>query len=380
MDDVRIRAHGDATIRELAEKGAKVVVLAHQGRKGEPDFVHTKQHADVLGKILERPVKYVDDVSGERAKEAVKGLKNGEILVLDNVRFLPSETQERNPADQAKTELVRSLAPLVDLFVLDAFASAHRAHSSITGFSVVLPSVAGRVMQRELTSLGKVLGTPRKPCLFILGGAKADDSLEISRYVLGNGIADHVLTGGLVAEVFLVANGSDLGQPNMALLEKKGLTGLVPGVRELIHDFPGKVIVPSDVGVKVDGRRRELSVDELPTEYMIEDIGQKTIESYNRLIGDARSIVLSGPMGVYEDKEMSTGTRRVFEKISNSKAFSLAGGGHTISALAEFGLTGGISYVSTAGGALTDYLMGKRLPGVVALETAATSKRVGDES
>ena len=185
LDDVRIRAHGETTIRELAEKGAKVVVLAHQGRKGDPDFIPLKQHAELLGKILGRPVKYVDDIYGDRAKEAIKGLKSGEILVLDNVRAFPLETKEGSPSDHAKTELVQSLAPLADLFVLDAFASAHRAHVTINGFTAVLPSAAGRVMERELKSLGRSLEHPEKPCLFILGGAKADDSLEISRFVLG---------------------------------------------------------------------------------------------------------------------------------------------------------------------------------------------------
>jgi len=354
------------------------VVLAHQGRKGEPDFIPMKQHAELLANILNKPVKYVDDVCGERAKEAVTSLKSGEVLVLDNVRFLPFETKEMQPADHAKTELVRGLAPLADLFVLDAFASAHRAHSSVIGFTVVLPSVAGRVMQKELTSLDRVLETPRKPCLFILGGSKADDSLEISRYVLKNGIADRVLTGGVVGQVFLAAKGYDLGRQNMAFLETKGVTALIPGVRELIRDYPRRVVLPEDVAVKVHGRREEIPVNKLPTEYKIEDIGERTIESYGRLIKDAGSIVFSGPMGVYEDREMAMGTRKVFEKISNSKAFSLAGGGHTISALEEFGLSGRVSYISTAGGALTEYLMGKKLPGVVALETAATTRKKGD--
>ena len=375
LDDVRIRAHGDTTIRELVEKGAKVVVLAHQGRKGEPDFIPMDQHADLLAKILKRPVKYVDDVCGEKAKAAVKSLKSGEVLVLDNVRFLPSETEEKEPADHAKSELVRSLAPLADIFVLDAFASAHRAHSSITGFTVVVPSVAGRVMQRELASLGKVLEDPQKPCLFVLGGSKADDSLEISRYALENGIADRVLTGGLVGQIFLAAKGYDLGQPNMAFLEKKGVTTLIPGLKELIHDYPSQVVLPEDVAVKAGEGREEVPVDRLPTKYRIEDIGKRTIENYTRLIGDARSVVFSGPMGVYEDPLMALGTRTVFGKISSSKLFSLAGGGHTISALEEFGLSGGVSYISTAGGALTEYLMGKKLPGVAALEKAAASKK-----
>lgn len=376
LDDARIRAHGGATLRELAEKQARVVVLAHQGRRGEPDFIPMKQHAELLAKVLDRPVNYIDDVYGDRAKEAIRGLKSGEILVLDNVRIFPLETKEGKAVDLAKTELVQNLAPLADLFVLDAFASAHRAHASIIGFTAVLPSVAGRVMEKELASISRALEAPRKPCLFILGGAKADDSLEISRYVLGNRIADHVLTGGVVAEVFLIAKGYDLGKRNMAFLEKKGLTGLVPGIQELVHDYPEQVVTPEDVAVEAIGERKEIPVGRLPTAYLIEDIGAKTIENYRKFVIGANSIVVSGPMGVYEKQDMATGTRKIFEEISKSGAFSLAGGGHTISAFKEFGLSGGISYISTAGGALTEFLMGKRLPGVVALETATRNKTV----
>ena len=214
LDYTRIKRHGETTIKELAEKGAKVVVLAHQGRKGDPDFIPLKQHAEILGKVLGKPVKYVDDVFGEKAKNAIKSLKNGEILVLENVRTFDGETKKGTPEEHAETEFVKNLAPLADLFVNDAFAAAHRAHVSIVGFTAVLPSAAGRIMERELKSLSRVLENPEKPCVFVLGGAKADDSLEISRYVLSNNIADYVLTGGVVGHVFLAAKGVNLGKPN----------------------------------------------------------------------------------------------------------------------------------------------------------------------
>jgi phosphoglycerate kinase len=372
--DVRIRAHAETTIKELVEKGAKVVILAHQGRKGDPDFIPLKQHAEILSKVLSKPVQYVDDVFGEKAKKAIKNLKSGEILVLDNVRTFAGETKEGTPAEHAKTELVQNLAPLADLFVNDAFAAAHRAHVSIIGFTAKLPSVAGRIMERELKSLSRILEKPEKPCLFILGGAKADDSLEISKYVLDKGIADYVLTGGVVAQVFLAAKGCNIGKQNMAFLEKKELTGLIPGIKELMQKHPKQIVAPSDLAIEVKGKRKEISVDKLPTNYPIFDIGPKTIEDYGKLIAKAKSIVVSGPMGVYENKEFAVGTKKVFEEIANSKAFSLAGGGHTIAALQEFGLSGKISYVSTAGGALIEFLMGKKLPGVVALEAAAARK------
>jgi len=372
--DVRIRAHGETTLTELAEKGAKVVVLAHQGRKGDADFIHMQQHAEILGKILKCPVKYVDDVYGEKAKSAIKNLQSGEILVLDNVRFFDGETKKGTPEEHAKTALVQNLAPLADLFVNDAFAAAHRAHVSMVGFTAVLPSAAGRIMERELKSLSKALDKPEKPCLFVMGGAKADDSLEISKYVLSNNIADTVLTGGVTSQVFLAAKGYKLGENNMAFLEKKGLTGLIPGIKELMQQYPKGIAVPVDLALDVDGKRKEISLDELPADYSIFDVGTKTIESYGRLCRSAKSIVLSGPMGVYENPEFAVGTKGIFEAIADSEAFSLAGGGHTISALKQFGLSSKISYISTAGGALIEFLMGKKLPGVVALENAVKTK------
>jgi phosphoglycerate kinase len=371
LDDTRIRAHGETTIKELVEKSAKVVVLAHQGRKGDPDFIPLKQHAEILGKVLGKPVKYVDDVFGEKARRAIKELKSGEVLVLENVRNFAGETKEGTPEDHAQTEFVKAIAPLANLFVNDAFAAAHRAHVSMVGFTAVLPSFAGRIMERELKSLSRVLENPEKPCVYILGGAKADDSLEISRYVLDNGIADYVLTGGVVGHVFLVAKGFDLGKPNMKFLEEKKLMGLVPGIKGLMDKYPDKIKFPADVAIEVEKKRKEVPVEKLPAEYPIFDIGAKTVKSYAEIIRKAKSIVISGPMGVFENSKFIYGTKSIFEEVANSKAFSLAGGGHTIAALQELGLSTKISYVSTAGGALIEFLMGKKLPGVVALEKAA---------
>jgi phosphoglycerate kinase len=374
--DVRIRAHAETTLTELAEKGAKVVVLAHQGRKGDPDFIPLKQHAKILGKILKCPVEYVDDVYGKKAQNAIKNLQSGEILVLDNVRGFDGETKKATPQEHAKTPLVQKLAPLADLFVNDAFAAAHRAHVSMVGFTAVLPSAAGRIMERELKSLSRALEAPEKPCVYLIGGAKADDSLEISKYVMGNGIADYVVVGGVTSQLFLAAKGVNLGKKTMDFLVKKELTCLIPGIKALMQKYPNGIVVPVDVALDVDGKRKEITVDQLPTEYSIFDIGAKTVENYAGIISKAKSIVVSGPMGVYENKEFNYGTKKVFEAIADSKAFSLAGGGNTIAAIQEYDLTKKISYISTAGGALIEFLMGKKLPGVVALENAVKTKQI----
>lgn len=374
--DVRIKAHAETTIKELAEKGAKTVILAHQGRKGDPDYTPLKQHAEILAKILKRPVQYVDDVYGDKAKAAIKALKSGEILVLENVRSFDGETKNGTPEQHAKTELVQNLAPLADLFVNDAFAAAHRGHVSMVGFTAVLPSAAGRIMERELKSLSRALEKPEKPCVYVMGGAKADDSLEISKYVLSNGIADYVVVGGVTSQLFLAAKGVDLGKKTMDFLAKKELTQFIPGIKELLAKYPEAVVLPVDVALDVNGKRKEIPVSKLPTEFSIFDIGAKTVENFGKLISKAKSIVVSGPMGVYENKEFNYGTKKVFEAIANSKAFSLAGGGNTIAAIEEYGLTKKIGYISTAGGALIEFLMGKKLPGVVALENAVKTKKI----
>ena len=373
IDDTRIRMHAE-TIRELLEKGAKVVVLSHQGRPGQPDFIPLKQHAEILEKVLGRLVKFVDDVYGEKAKEAIKSLKSGEILVLDNVRNFPEETKSKSPEEHAKSELVKSLAPLADIFVIDGFSVAHRSHASVVGFSAVLPTVAGRVMEKELKALSKALEKPEKPCVFVLGGAKAEKCIDIIDYALGNDIADKVLTGGLVGHVFLAAKGVDIGEPNMKLLEKRGLAELIPKMKELLEKYAGRIEVPVDVAVDAEGERREISVEELPTNMPICDIGVRTVEKYAEILGNAKSIVISGPMGVYEKDLFVDGTKGVFKAAVESGAFTLAGGGDTLAALRKAGLEGKVSYASTAGGAFIEYISGKKLPAVEVLREAVKRK------
>ena len=372
LEAPRIRAHGETTIKELVQKGAKVVILAHQGRPGDPDFASLKQHAALLSKVLGRPVKYVDDLFSEKAQKAIKQLKSGEVLVLENVRAYPDELKKGTPEEQAKSEFVQKLAPLVDVFVNDAFSAAHRSQISIVGFTEVLPSVAGRIMEKELKALTKAVENPKKPCLYILGGAKADDALKISQYVLKNNIADRVLTGGVVGNLFLAAKGFDLGKINIKFLQKKELMGFIPGIKALIREYPERVEMPVDVALEVDKKRKEISMKQLPTEYQIFDIGVNTIEEYSEIIKNAKSIVFSGPVGVFENKQFQKGTKEIFKAIASSEAYSLIGGGDTVSAAEKFHLAQKMSYVSTAGGALIEFLMGEKLPGVVALEKAAT--------
>ncbi|MCC6049098.1 MAG: phosphoglycerate kinase, partial [Thermofilum sp.] len=353
----------EQTIRELVSKRAKVVVLAHQGRKGDPDFTSLREHAEVMGRILGKTVRFVDDIFGSKAKAAIEALSEGEVLLLENVRMWDGETKSASAEQHAKSELVQNLAPYVDVFVVDAFAAAHRAHASLVGFMPVAKHVvAGRVLEKELRALARVRAKPERPCVYILGGAKAEDAADISEAVLSQGIADYVLTGGLVANLFLAAKGYDLGEPNMKVLEEKGFLQLLPRFKEVLNRFSGKIILPVDLAIDVGGKRSEIGVGQLPTQYLIKDVGSRTLDEYEKVIAVAKSLVMNGPMGVFEVEEFATGTKRVFEAIARSKAFSVIGGGHTIAAAAKFGYTNKVSHVSTGGGALMEFLSKGTLP------------------
>ena len=367
LDDSRLKVHA-GTILTLSNKGAKVVVMSHQGRPGDEDFIPLKQHAEILSKIIKKDVKYVDDVFGEKAEKAIKGLKNGEILVLENVRTVPEESMEKTPEEHANTNFIKKLSSLADLYVSDAFSAAHRAHASIIGFTYTLPSCAGKVMEKEVKALTKVSATSERPCIYILGGEKVKDSFSVIEYVLGQGIADRVLTGGLVANVLLLSSGIQLGDENTKTLKDKGAMDLVQKGKELLGKFDGKIEIPTDVALNVNGKRVEVKSSELPSKYPINDVGTKTASEYVNEIKSAKSIVFNGPLGVCEYEPFKKGTHSILNGIASSKAFSVAGGGHTLAVIQDMGFIDKISYASTSGHALIQFLTGKKLPGVEALK------------
>jgi phosphoglycerate kinase len=366
-DDTRIRAHAP-TLDELAEHGGKVVVMAHQGRPDSPDFSTLQKHSVSLSQILGRPVRYVDDVHGEKALSAITALRPGEILMLDNLRLCDDELAKGTVEEHARSDMVRNLASVADLYVNDGFAVAHRAQASIVGFPQLLPSMAGRVMERELTALNRVKTAEAKPCVYVLGGAKADDAASVTEYVLSERTADTVLTGGVIGELFIHAQGTNLGDAVVKYLEGKDVFQYVPAIRELFARFNGQILTPIDFGIDVEGGCQIIGLDDLPTAYPMFDIGPATVQLYADVLKTAKTIVLSGPMGVYERPVFRAGTQGVFDAVVDSDAFSVAGGGNTIEALEKLGLRDRISYVSTGGGALMEFLTGKILPGVAALE------------
>ncbi len=366
-DDSRIRVH-IPTLRELSGKGARVVVLAHQGRRGDPEFVSLKQHARILAELLGRPVGFVDDVYGERVRRAIRNLKNGDILVLENVRFVPEEKAKLPPEKLAETGFVRSLAELADYYVNDAFSAAHRADASLVAFAHVLPAAAGRIMEREVRTLDKVSKNPEKPCVYSLGGLKIEDTFAIIRHVLREGVANRVLISGLVANAYLLVKGYNLGSVNRSLIEKKECLSYFSATREVLNEFGEKIELPVDLAYDNGGKREEITLGELPVEKPIKDIGTKTIERYSHILRGAKTIVLNGPPGVFEEESFAVGTRKLFEAVAESEAFSLVGGAHTIAALRRFGLEKRVSYSTVAGGAFITYLSGEKLPAIEALE------------
>ncbi len=360
IGDTRIRAHAE-TIRNLSGRGARVVVLSHQGRKGRDDFLGLEQHARALHRILKRDVIYVDDVVGERARKAIASLRDGEILVLDNVRHLHCETNH----PRGEGEIIFHLAPIADYYVLDALSVAHRRHSSVVGFCRHIPCFAGDILAAELEAVDKVRNG--RDVTFIFGGSKVDDSFAVMGKWLADGRAREVLVGGALSVLFLYASGCRVGD-SMEYLRESGLLEKVDDAKGMLEKFDGKIVLPVDVGLSIDMKRHEADAAGIERG-QIWDIGSRTIERYKQVINNSHFIVMNGPAGVYELEDFADGTRALLETVAKSDAFSLLGGGHTLSAIERFGIEKShFSYVSLSGKALIEYLCGEQLPGVAALD------------
>ena len=238
LDDKRIKSHLD-TLRALED--CRVVLMAHQSRAGKKDYTTLEAHARQATRLLRRDVVYIDDIFGSHAREAIKSLMPGEVLLLENTRFYAEENMNRTPADHAKSHMVKKLAPLFDLFINDAFAVSHRSHCSVVGFTEVLPSIAGILMDKEITALDKGLKGNEHPTVFSLGGTKADDSIKVTKNVLGRGGADKILTSGVVATVFMMAAGIDVGEANRKFVEDQEYLEQIPIAAKLLKDYPGKI-------------------------------------------------------------------------------------------------------------------------------------------
>ena len=366
------------TIKELSDKKAKVVILAHQGSDIEyQSYYDLSLHAQVIRELTGKMVEFVPDICGPYAVEKIKAMQDGDIVLLDNVRFMAEEMTlfetklNLSPEQQAQTLVVRKLAPLADLYVCDAFAAAHRSQPTLVGFEQVLPSAMGRLFEKEYTIVSDVLKSPARPCVFVLGGAKIQDAFLMMDKVLKEGTADYVLTGGLVANVVMVAKDIDIGKASEDFIYKKNLGECIETAREILDAYSGKILVPEDFAYVEGEQRHEVSVGDIPQDKLLIDIGQKTIDRYAQIIHDAGTVFINGPMGVFEKKPSEAGTKAVWEAAADTKGFSVVGGGDSVAAANLFGVGERIGYICTGGGALVRFLSGEELPVVRALKDAA---------
>ena len=371
LDDKRIRSHLE-TLRALED--CRVAIIAHQSRAGKKDYTTLEAHARILTRLLRRDVSYIDDIFGSHAQNSIKSLRPGEVILLENTRFYAEENMNRSPADHARSHMVRKLAPLFDLFVNDAFAVAHRSHCSVVGFTEVLPSIAGILMDREITALDRGLRGNEHPTVFSLGGTKADDSIKVTQNVLSRGGADKILTSGVVATVFMMAKGIDVGEANRKFVEDQEYLEQIPIAAKLLQEYPDKIVLPSDVALNQNGERVEVSVDKLPAPLPIADIGLETIVSYSKFLKEAKVTVLNGPTGIFEQEKFKLGTSELL-KAATFSSYSIAGGGHSVAAIEQLDLESKFSHVSMGGGASITYLSGEPLPGIEALKKAAARSR-----
>ena len=371
LDDKRIKSHLD-TLRALED--CRVVLMAHQSRAGKKDYTTMEAHARSATRLLRRDVAYIDDIFGSHAREAIRSLMPGEVLLLENTRFYAEENMNRTPADHAKSHMVKRLAPLFDLFINDAFAVSHRSHCSVVGFTEVLPSIAGLLMDKEITALDKGLKGDEHPTIYSLGGTKADDSIKVIENVLRRGGADKILTSGVVATVFLMAAGIDVGEANRKFVEDQEYLEQIPVAAKLLAEYPDKIAMPVDVALNKNGERIDVAVSALSNDLPIADIGLETIVDYSKELKDARVTVMNGPAGIFEQEKFKLGTSELL-KASAESDYSIAGGGHSVAAIEQLGLESKFSHVSMGGGASITYLSGEPLPGIEALKKYALKVR-----
>ena len=372
LDDTRIRRI-IPTLNKLRK--SKVVILAHQSRPGKYDFTSTLGHSRELGRLLGRNVKWVEDIHGKKALAAIEQLKDGEILMLNNVRMDEDEVKLKGDFERfSQTLMVQNLSMAADAFVNDAFACAHRNSPSIVGFTNTLPCIAGELMNHELKKLGQALDNPKRPCIAVLGGIKVDDSVVVTENMLKGDICDHVWVTGGVANLFLYLSGIDLGEGNIQFLKnelKESWDSTVEKAANLLKNYPERIIMPSDVAVNVEGNRVDMPLSNLPIDAPIFDLGITSIRALSKGIKSAGTIILNGPAGVFENPDFAFGTIEMLNACAESEGYAVMGGGHTATLVSTHNLTSKMGHVSTGGGACLELLAGRKLPGITSLEESA---------
>jgi len=361
----RIIAHSK-TIKEIAKKGGKVVILAHQGRKGSEDCISLKTHSELISKEINLKVNFIPELYSDKVKNKILNLKSGEILLLENLRFYDDETN----LNKKENKLLK-LEKIFDYYVFDAFSVAHRKQTSVNGMKKVI-SIAGKVMEKELKGLNK-LTESETPRIYVFGGAKPDDLIELLEINLKENKIDLILLTGIIGEIALYLKGFNIGKKLEFLKEKNFLNSELK-LKKLLEKYKDKIILPKDVALISNNKRIEIRIENLEKEKkllknnLIEDIGEQTIKFFNLLLKDVGSIYFKGPAGNFEKKDLDIGSKGILKSITSSNAFTFMGGGHSVTAAKNFGVLNKFSYVSLAGGALVKFLSGKKLVGVENLE------------
>ena len=364
------------TIRDLLDKGARLAIIAHQGDTTDyGSLIGLQEHASRLSEALGRPVQFVEDVAGPAAVEKILQLTDGEVLLLDNIRYLTEEVStfedsvKQEPADMATCYLVRRLAPVFDCYVNDAFAAAHRNSPSMVAFQELMPAYAGRLLMQELSALQAITEDPARPCVYMLGGSRAGDAFGMIEKVLTDGSADQLLLSGLVGEIFMLADGVDLGETTRSFILARGFEPYIGQARKYLDQHRDKIAYASDVAVESNGKRLNIDLAAVSDDMMISDIGDQTIADYSEAIASAKTILVNGPPGIYENELFAKGTQSLWTAVAESDGFSVVGGGDSVTSFTRFVDMSKLNYVSTAGGALIRYLSGIELPLIAAMSS-----------
>lgn len=362
-DTSRIEAIQE-TLEELSR--SKVVLMAHQGSPGSDDFISLEQHTEIL-KDFGLKASFIDDIFGEKAKTAISQVKDGEILVLQNVRYFEGELKKAPPQEVAKEKIVQELYPLFDIFVNDAFGASHRSQASIVGFTIVLPSVAGRLVEKEIRTLTDATATDQHPWTLVLGGSKVEDKVDILSRLLSTDRVDNALLGGLIGTLFLIA---DKKIPEIYSKPIKGYEKAVETARSLLRNHPDVIILPEDAAVERNDERFDCSFNQMEN-YPFLDIGFRTTIRYVRTIKESAVVFANGPMGYFEKEAFAQGTTEVLNAIAECTGVTVVGGGHMGAMAKKMGLENSITHISTGGGATINFLTGKKLDLIAALEASA---------
>ena len=379
LDDGRLR--GVVPTLQALEL-SKVVILGHQSRPGKSDFTSMSKHCERLSNILGRTIKFVPDVCGDKAIEEIEKMSDGEIIFLDNVRGNKEEYGEKYSSnkDTEDTDIVARLSAVSDVFVTDAFAAAHRRSPTLTGFTNSIPCIAGILMEKEMRSLRTALKDPPSPYLAILGGAKCDDSVRVALNLISKGEVDRIAFVGVTGNLMLWIDGNDIGERNRDFIRNTlgdDFEIAWEMAERILSEHPEKAFLPLDVAIDSDGRRIPLSINELPTEDPIYDVGLETLRALKPLVEDAGCILWNGPASYFELPEFAFGTIEILNMCTETDAMTIIGGGHTSALVNSRGVANLVSHNSTGGGSTMSFLSGEPMPVIASLKDSYR-KHIGD--